>query len=216
MMFGVCGGLTMAASFSVARAESRPLHVASSRSVPDSLRITRTPSREALLLPQGDGWFETSLADSGRVRLTVHLPDRTPSWSDGVAIFLDPVGDATPAPGHDDLQLDFRRTLDSSVVRQGVHGRWLAPGSDPDWRLGRARGMETWTVRTMEEADGWTLELLLDRAWLEGTPELAARIGLLIHDDAPNRWVAWPARDGERAAVLERMPGRWMPVRLQP
>lgn len=181
----------------------------------DTLRIERSPTRLPLALPQGEGWFETALADSGRLRLTIHLPDRTRGWSDGVAILLDPVGDATPAPGHDDLQLDFRRTLDSSVVRQGVHGRWLAPGSDPDWRLGRARGMETWTVRTTEEDDGWTLELLLDRAWLEGTPTVTARLGLLLHDDAPNRWVAWPSPEGQRAVMLEREPKRWRPVRLQ-
>lgn len=215
MMLGVCGGLASAAWFSVVRAESRPRTPASFHSATDTLRITRTPRREPLVLPQGEGWFEVALADSGRLRLTIHLPDRTRGWSDGATIFLDPVGDATPAPGHDDLQLDFRRTLDSSVVRQGVHGRWLAPGSDPDWRLGRARGMETWTVRTMEEADGWRLELLLDRAWLKGTPAVAARLGLLLHDDAPNRWVAWPSPEGQRAVMLEREPERWRPVRLQ-
>ncbi len=181
----------------------------------DTLRIPRTGAADfRITVPQGEALVTVTRTDSQRVRLRVVVPDATPSWRDGIAILLDPVGDATPEPGHDDLQLDFRRTLDSSVVRQGVHGRWMEPASDPDWRLGTARGMETWTVASESTPTGWVLELLIDEGWLAGTPAQAARLGLLLHDDAPNRWSAWPAMGDAAATMIERRPARWAVVRL--
>ena len=80
------------------------------------------------------------------VYVAAALPDSTAAWRDEFALLLDPVGDRSPAPGHDDSQWVIRRVLDSSEVLRGVHGRWQLPGDDPAWRLGPARGGEGWDV----------------------------------------------------------------------
>lgn len=183
----------------------------------DTLAIRADRSVELqIAMPQGAATAMLQRLPSGRVQLRVELPDATPSWRDGVTVFIDPVGDTTPAPGHDDFEYAFQRVLDSSVVRQAAHGTWMAPANDPDWRLGSARGMETWTVAVTTDANRWVLVLEIDEAWLAGTQDVRARLGLLLHDDDPNRWAAWPAGPAGRPPTQIGMrPVQWSPVLLR-
>ena len=95
-----------------------------------------------------------SIQTGDTVYIAARLNDSTFYWGDDFVISLDPLGDRTPGPGHDDTQWYFRRVLDSSVVNRGRHGRWMAPSDDPDWRLGKERGGEGWEVRSSSDATG--------------------------------------------------------------
>jgi hypothetical protein len=141
------------------------------------------------------------------------LPDSTPSWRDEFALLLDPVGDRTPSPGHDDGEWVIRRVVDSSEVLRGVHGRWQLPGDDPAWRLGAARGGEGWEVRATSTADGWQVELRIDAAWLAGTYGGTPALAFRAYDDTVRRWLGWPVSgDCPDGARLERTPGCWASV----
>lgn len=142
------------------------------------------------------------------VFIAVRVPDTTAAWVDAVAISLDPLGDATPGPGHDDMQWEFRRVLDSSVVYQGRHGRWMPPADDPDWRLGTARSGGGWEVRAASDAAGWSVELRLDAEWFTSAP--APRLAIRLYNDGPAGWWTWPAAAGlGHPAELERRPAWW-------
>lgn len=145
--------------------------------------------------------------------LAVRVPDRTRSWADGVAVFLDVAGDRSRAPAHDDFQLSLFRVLDSSVVSRGRAGRWEPPLGDPDWRLGGARGGGGWEVSAADDGGGWSLVLRLDPVWLSGEGGRRPGIGFLIHDDDPNRWYSWPTVTSPAGAtLLERTPALWAVV----
>ena len=109
------------------------------------------------------------------------LPDSTFYWGDDFVISLDPLGDRTPGPGHDDTQWYFRRVLDSSVVNRGRHGRWMAPSDDPDWRLGKERSGDGWEVRGSSDAAGWSLELKLPALWFADDSGRTATMAILPH-----------------------------------
>lgn len=142
------------------------------------------------------------------VFIAVRVPDTTASWVDAIAISLDPLGDATPGPGHDDMQWEFRRVLDSSVVFQGRHGRWMPPTDDPDWRLGAARSGGGWEVRSASDGTGWSVELRLEAEWLTSAP--APRLAIRVYNDGPAGWWTWPAPTAlGHPAELERRPPRW-------
>jgi len=147
------------------------------------------------------------------VYIAAALPDTTPSWRDEFALLLDPVGDRTAAPGHDDSEWVIRRVVDSSEVLRGVHGRWQLPGDDPAWRLGQARRGEGWEVRSSSSGGGWQVELRLDAAWLAGTYGGAPAIAFRAYDDAERRWLGWPASEAcPDGARLERQPACWAQV----
>jgi hypothetical protein len=141
------------------------------------------------------------------------LPDSTPAWRDEFALLLDPIGDRTPGPGHDDSEWVIRRVVDSSEVLRGVHGAWQLPGNDPAWRLGTARGGEGWEVRATSSATGWQVELRIDAAWLAGTYGGVPGVAFRAYDESERRWRGWPASapcpDGAR---LERQPACWAVV----
>jgi hypothetical protein len=133
---------------------------------------------------------------------------------DAVTVCLDAAGDRGGAPGHDDFQWLLRRTLDSSVVSRGRGGRWTPPLDDPDWRLGAARGGGGWEVGGADAPGGWHVVLRLDPAWLEGEAGRRPGIALLIHDDDPSRWYAWPPQAASAgASLVERVPALWVPLR---
>jgi hypothetical protein len=144
------------------------------------------------------------------------LPDATPAWRDEFALLLDPIGDRTPGPGHDDSEWVIRRVVDSSEVLRGVHGRWQLPGDDPSWRLGAARGGEGWEVRATSTASGWQVELRVDSAWLAGTYGGTPAVAFRSYDESRRVWTGWPTSvacpDGAR---LERAPGCWAAVRFE-
>ena len=147
------------------------------------------------------------------VYVAAALPDSTGSWRDEFAFLLDPVGDRTPAPGHDDSEWVIRRVVDSSEVLRGVHGRWQLPGDDPAWRLGAARGGEGWEVRVTSTAAGWQVELRIEAAWLSGTYGGVPGVAFRAYDESVRVWSGWPASaacpDG---AQLERLPPCWSAV----
>jgi hypothetical protein len=145
--------------------------------------------------------------------VAVAVPDRTRSWSDGVAVCIEVAGDRAPAPAHDDFQWSLQRVLDSSVVYRGRTGRWEPPLDDPDWRLGAARSGGGWEVSAAEDGTGWSLILRLDPAWLAGERGRRPAIGFRIHDDDPNGWYSWPAVPSPAGAkLLERTPALWVPL----
>ncbi len=197
---------------------------------PDTLRIAPSPAPlvfdgavsvgeygtpiATISRPQGDVriW---AVESQGEVYLAVLLPDTSFYWGDDVVISLDVWGDRGAAPGHDDFQWYFRRVLDSSVVYRGEQGKWLAPRHDPDWRLGAERAGGGWEVRSVSDAQGWSLEFRLDRAYFreakQGTPAIAFR----VYDDAPHGWHSWPAPAGVRHPTgVEARPELWVPVVL--
>src|SRR5664279_2591482 len=53
------------------------------------------------------------------VYIAARMSDSSYYWGDDLVISVDPLGDRTPAPGHDDTQWYLRRMTDSSVVYQG-------------------------------------------------------------------------------------------------
>ena len=151
------------------------------------------------------------------VFVAASVPDTTPSWRDEFALLLDPVGDRTPAPGHDDGEWVIRRVVDSSEVLRGVHGRWQLPGDDPNWRLGAARGGEGWDVLVTSSGAGWQVELRIEAAWFAGTYGGVPAVAFQVYDDTARRWLGWPAGpscpDGAR---LERSPPCWATLAVTP
>ena len=90
-------------------------------------------------MPTSGGPVSVWMGRSGEwVYVAAVLPDSTPAWRDEFALLLDPIGDRTPGPGHDDSEWVIRRVVDSSEVLRGVHGSWQLPGNDPAWRLSAA------------------------------------------------------------------------------
>lgn len=161
------------------------------------------------------GMVETWLGAHGPwVYWAARLPDPTPGWRDEAALLLDPMGDRTPGPGHDDASWVIRRVADSSEVLRGVHGRWMLPGDDPMWRLGAARGGDGWEVRVASDAEGWSVELRIERAWWTGEYGAPPGVALRFYDDAVREWVGWPAPPRCPAGgQLDRAPSCWGEVR---
>jgi hypothetical protein len=142
--------------------------------------------------------------------IAARLTDSTFYWGDDFVISLDALGDRTPGPGHDDTQWYLRRVIDSSEVYRGRHGRWMPPGDDPDWRLGKERSGDGWEVLGSSDDKGWSVELRLPLAWLTDETGRQATIAFRSYDNAPHAWYAWPApREGERATRIEMLPVRW-------
>lgn len=145
--------------------------------------------------------------------VAARLADSTFYWGDDFVINLDPLGDRTPGPGHDDTQWYLRRVLDSSVVNRGRHGRWMAPSDDPDWRLGKARSGDGWEVRGSSEAKGWSVELKLPMLWFTDETGRKATMSFRSYDDSPHAWYSWPAPlPGERPTKVEMTPVQWAEV----
>ena len=142
------------------------------------------------------------------------MPDSTPYWGDDFALSLDTRGDGGDAVEHDDFQLDFRRTLDSSMVFRGRLGRWEPPKGDPDWRLGSERSGGGWEVSARDGGKGWSLLLRLDPAWLDGAEGKFPRLALRIYDNDPQGWFAWPLLPGTaQPSAVEHTPDWWAPIR---
>ena len=149
--------------------------------------------------------------------VAARITDSTVSWADDFVVSIDPLGDGTPGPGHDDTQWDLHRMLDSSVASQGRHGRWMPPSDDPDWRLGKVRSIEGWEVLGASDAAGWTVELMLPVAWFIDETARQAAIAFRTYDNDPSAWYSWPApREGERASRIEMLPARWAVVLVAP
>jgi hypothetical protein len=141
------------------------------------------------------------------------IPDSTPYWGDDFVLSLDTSGDAADSPQHDDFQLDFRRTLDSSVVYRGRNGRWEPPRADPDWRLGRERSGGGWEVDAWTSHAGWSLLLRLDPAWFAPSSAGIPRIAFRIYDNDPSGWFTWPSpSSGQQPTSIERSPSCWAVV----
>jgi hypothetical protein len=166
-------------------------------------------------IPTGSGPVSVWMGRSGEwVYVAAALPDGTPAWRDEFALLLDPIGDRTPAPGHDDGEWVIRRVVDSSEVLRGVHGRWQLPGNDPAWRLGAARGGEGWEVRATSTPAGWQVELRIDAAWLAGTYGGTPAVAFRAYDESVRVWTGWPASEAcPDGAQLERAPACWAAVR---
>ena len=142
------------------------------------------------------------------------IPDSTRYWGDDFVVSLDTRGDGGDHPQHDDFQLDFRRTLDSSVVFRGRLGRWEPPKGDPDWRLGAERSGGGWDVSGQDGATGWSVLLRLDPAWLQGAEGRLPRLALRIYDNDPQGWFVWPLPDGTlQGSSVERTPDLWAAIR---
>lgn len=142
------------------------------------------------------------------------IPDSSWYWGDDFVVSLDTGGDGGDAPRHDDFQLYFRRTLDSSVVYRGRLGRWEPPKGDPDWRLGSERSGGGWEVSSHDGAKGWSLLLRLDPAWLEGAEGRLPRFAVRIYDNAPQGWFPWPLPPGTpQASSVEQTPDWWGYIR---
>jgi len=147
------------------------------------------------------------------VTIAARLADSTFYWGDDFVISLDPLGDRTPGPGHDDTQWYFRRVLDSSVVNRGRHGRWMAPSDDPDWKLRKERSGDGWEVRSSSDAKGWSVELRLPVLWFADDSGRKATIAFRSYDDSPHAWYSWPAPlPGERPTKVEMTPVQWAVV----
>ena len=150
------------------------------------------------------------LRSADSVFVVVRVPDRTPSWADAVSLCLDVSGDRAPAPGHDDFQFALRRVLDSSVVYRGRNGRWQPPLDDPDWRVGAAHAGGGWEASAASDAAGWSLVLRLDPAWLAGEGGRRPGMAVILHNDDPSSWSAWPSRpDGSSPHDLDQTPSGW-------
>lgn len=166
------------------------------------------------VLPAAQGGVQVwSVRAGDTVFIAARMRDSTFYWGDDFVISLDPLGDRTPGPGHDDTQWYLRRVLDSSVVNRGRHGRWMAPGDDPDWRLGKERSGDGWEVRSSSDASGWAVELKLPLLWFADDSGRRATIAFRSYDDSPHAWYSWPAPlPGERAIRVEMTPAQWAVV----
>jgi hypothetical protein len=170
------------------------------------------PPQLHLRTRQGVAWvWLLRAADTFFVAATI--PDTTRYWGDDFVVSLDTRGDGGDSPQHDDFQLYFRRTLDSSVVFRGRVGRWEPPKGDPDWRLGPERSGGGWEVSARDGAKGWSLLLRLDPSWLEGAEGKLPRLALRIYDNDPQGWFAWPLPQGTpQASSIEQTPDLWGPI----
>lgn len=168
----------------------------------------------AVVIPTRQGMVRVwSVRVGDTAYVAARLDDSTFSWADDFVLSLDPLGDRTPAPGHDDVQWYVRRVLDSSVVYQGRHGRWMPPGDDPDWRLGSLVEETSWVVKSVSERDGWSVEIQLPLEWFGDRTGRRARAAVRVYDDSPHAWYAWPApHEGERPTRIEQLPERWAAV----
>lgn len=167
----------------------------------------RLPTRQGTALV----WL---LRASDTVFVAASMPDSTPYWGDDFVVSLDTRGDGGDSPQHDDFQLYFRRTVDSSVVFRGRSGRWEPPKGDPDWRLGAERSGGGWEVSVRDGTKDWSLLLRLDPAWLEGAEGRLPRLALRIYDNDPQGWFAWPLPpDTRQASSVEQTPDLWAPMR---
>jgi hypothetical protein len=167
----------------------------------------RIPTRQGTALV----WL---LRASDTVFVAASIPDTTPYWGDDFVVSLDTRGDGGDQPQHDDFQLYFRRSLDSSVVFRGRLGRWEPPKGDPDWRLGAERSGGGWEVSARDGAKGWSLLLRLDPVWLEGAGGRLPRLALRIYDNDPQGWFAWPLPPGTaQPSSVERTPDLWAAIR---
>jgi hypothetical protein len=189
--------------------------------------VTTPPRAEASLDSTGWGTPQVSIATragpasvwllraADSVFVVARVPDRTPSWADAVSLCVDVSGDGAPTPAHDDFQFTLRRVLDSSVVYRGRNGRWQPPLDDPDWRVGATHAGGGWQAAVGSDPTGWTLVLRLDPAWLAGEGGHPPGIALLVHNDDPSSWSAWPSRgDGSPPQDLDRTPAAWARVQL--
>jgi hypothetical protein len=171
----------------------------------------------AITIPTAQGGariWAIRVADT--VYITARISDSTYYWGDDLVISLDPLGDRTPAPGHDDTQWYLRRLTDSSVVNQGRHGRWMPPGDDPDWHLGASRGAGGWELASSSDAAGWSVELRLPVEWLADSTGRRAAIAFRTYDNSPSAWYAWPVPlPGEQPTRVEMLPARWATVVLE-
>jgi hypothetical protein len=150
------------------------------------------------------------------VVIAAQIPDTSYYWGDDFVVSLDPRGDRSAAPDEDDTEWYVRRATDSSVVLRGRAGRWMPPGADPDWRLGGVREGESWQLRTASTAAGWSVELVLDVAWLGGDAGRLPAIAIRTYDDGPAGWWSWPMPPtGRPATVVERSPPLWVAVSLR-
>jgi hypothetical protein len=146
--------------------------------------------------------------------VAARIPDSTPYWGDDFVMSLDTRGDAASSPQEDDFQWYLRRVLDSSVVFRGRNGRWEPPRGDPDWRLGAERSGGGWEVTGTNDAQGWSVLVRLDPAWLDGEDGRPPRIAFRIYDDGPSGWYAWPLPQWNMpATTVERAPMLWLVVR---
>ena len=146
--------------------------------------------------------------------IAARIPDSTRYWGDDFVVSFDTRGDGGDNPQHDDFQLHFRRTLDSSVVFRGRLGRWQPPKGDPDWRLGAERSGGGWEVRVRDGPKSWSLLLRLDPAWLDGAEGRLPRLALRIYDNDPQGWFAWPSPRGAAPSTsVEHTPAHWVPLR---
>jgi hypothetical protein len=174
-----------------------------------------TPSVELPTAQGGVKIWSVRLGDT--VFIAARLTDSTFYWGDDFVISLDPLGDRTPGPGHDDTQWYLRRVLDSSVVNRGRHGRWMPPSDDPDWRLGKERSGDGWEVRGNSDATGWSVVLKLPVLWFADDSGRKATIAFRSYDDAPHAWYSWPAPlAGARPTRVEMAPAQWVVVTLEP
>jgi len=189
--------------------------------------VATPPMAQALLDSTGWGTPQISIATragpasvwllraADSVFVVARVPDHTPSWADAVSVCLDISGDRAPTPAHDDFEFTLRRVLDSSVVYRGRNGRWQPPLDDPDWRVGATHAGGGWEAAVMSDTAGWTLVLRLDPAWLAGEGGHPPGIALMVHNDEPSSWSAWPPRqDGSPSQDMDRTPMAW--ARVQP
>ncbi len=142
------------------------------------------------------------------------IPDSTRYWGDDFVLSLDTKGDGGDSPRHDDFQLYFRRTLDSSVVFRGRLGRWEPPKGDPDWRLGAERSGGGWEVSARDGVQGWSLLVRLDPGWLDGAEGRLPRLAVRVFDNDPQGFFVWPAPpEVPQPSAVERIPDFWAPVK---
>ena len=180
----------------------------------DGVATVEEYGRPALTIPTAQGGVQVWAVWRGDTAwIAARLQDSTYYWGDDFVVSIDPLGDRTPGPGHDDTQWYLRRMLDSSVVNQGRHGRWMPPNDDPDWRLGASRSTENWAVQGNSGPREWSVELRLPLTWLTDETGRRATIALRSYDDSPHAWYSWPApRAGERPTRVEMDPGQWAEV----
>ncbi len=177
---------------------------------PDSAHFG--PPQARLRTGQGSAlvWLARA-ADS--VYVVAAIDDATPSPADALVISLNTGGERGARPGQADFQWVFRRVLDSSVVYRGRSGRWEAPRSDPDWRLGTERSGGGWTVTSAERGSCWWLVLRLDPAWLDGIEESRPAIAFGLRTNRFGEWSSWPEPPpGVRPLAVSETPTLWVPV----
>lgn len=180
----------------------------------DGVATAKEYGQPAFTIPTAQGGIQVWAVWRGDTAwIAAQLHDSTYYWGDDFVVSIDPLGDRTPGPGHDDTQWYLRRMLDSSVVNQGRHGRWMPPNDDADWRLGTTRSTENWAVEASSGPREWSVELKLPLAWLTDETGRRATIAFRSYDDSPHAWYAWPEPlPGERPTKVEMTPVEWASV----